>query len=185
MRKHILGFAIFNFIFASFAVAFAYFYAPPIPRIAEVNQQPPVFKPEFKRYCHNKKTKSVSAEVISSQFISGKDKIFSKVKISWNGFGAPPEKLYVTTLIFTPNGVNKESFGTYQILEQPFKDASEKTFTLISSASGTKKIDENTNLYARFRVTENDKSDKLTVEKELTDAVPVFYVHGDDFVIEK
>ena len=30
MKKHLFGFVVFSFIFASFVVAFAYFYAPPI-----------------------------------------------------------------------------------------------------------------------------------------------------------
>ena len=36
MKKHLLGAAIFSFIFLSFSLAFAFFYPPPVTQFPEV-----------------------------------------------------------------------------------------------------------------------------------------------------
>ena len=56
MKKHLLGLAIFSFIFASFAVAFAFLYAPKIRKVEEVKQ--PVFENDKRNRCNYSKRRT-------------------------------------------------------------------------------------------------------------------------------
>ena len=184
MKKHIFGFAIFSFIFVSFALAFAYFYAPPVRQITEI--KPLLVEPEYSPTSCRKKLKEIKSEVVDSQYIAGQNKVISRIKVSWSGIGVAPEKLYVTTLISSVDEKDKKSFGTYEILDKPFIDDLEKVFTLVSRNSNNHKIDKKTNLYARFSVTDSYTTGESSEENiKLTQATPVVYVHGDSPVGKK
>lgn len=150
MKKHILGFALFSFIFASCAVIFAYFYAPQLPQIAvigEKNYAKVVRTVETKPTFCNKQRKNIIAEVVSSQYFVKKNKLVSEVKLVWNGDGAPPEKVSVTTMVSDLDKSHGHSFGTVQIIENPFEAANEKTLTLVSRGGENWNMTKDENLY--------------------------------------
>jgi hypothetical protein len=135
MKKHILGFALFSFIFMAFAIAFAYFYVPQLPQIAivgEKNYVKEVSVIEAKPTFCNKQRKDLIAEVVGSQYFVKKNKLISEVKLVWGGDGEPPKKVSVTTMVSGLDKSHRYSFGTAQIIENPFETENEKTFTLIS-----------------------------------------------------
>jgi len=188
MKKHILGFAIFNFIFASFAFLFAFFYAPPIPQIAEVKEKIEI-KPSTDRFkktsCFTKKQKNISHEVISSQYFTDEGRVISKIKLVWNGDGAP-EKVTVNSTFFTLKNYQKNSFGTFQILENPFSDSNEKIVTIVSRISENERIEKSENLYAFFNVSEGSWTDTSAGSVlTLANSTEVLSVHGSSSIIKK
>lgn len=178
MKKHILGFAFFALIVASFVFVYAFFSAPSLPPKEAV--KPPVAmtetrveKPYFCRYKSNK----LSYEVISSQFIASENKLVSKIKVSWNGYAEAPNKVYLTSLFTAVKNNQKETFGSVEILDQPFKNSNEKIVTLKTSASGNTKITEKSNLYARFSLNDNLSKDKTNDESSLSEPQQVLFIH--------
>ena len=65
MKKHLLGLAIFSFIFAAFAIAFAYFYAPKVLEINEVKR--PVFENDTRNRCEKNFTQNNSSSIEITQ----------------------------------------------------------------------------------------------------------------------
>lgn len=188
MKKHILGFAVFNFILASFAFIFAFFYAPPIPLIAEVKEKIEIQQSSDKSKrtsCFPKKRKNISHEVISSQYFMDEGKVVSKIKLAWNGDNAP-EKVSVNSTFFTLNNYQKNSFGTFEILENPFSDSNEKTVTIVSRISENQRIEKSENLYAFFNVSEGF-STETSAESVITlaNSTEVLSVHGSSSIIKK
>ena len=187
MKKHILGLGVFGFIFASFAFAFAFFYAPPIPQIGEVRETDEIRqsnKKHEKTSCFRKKTKEITSSVVSSQLFLEDQKIISEIKLSWNGAGAPPKVVNVTTNFFTLKNQDKSSFETLNILVAPFKDSTEKTFTVVSKISGSQKIEKQNNFYAVSSISDyNSADEKNEVKNQLDQATQVLFVHGSDSVV--
>ena len=150
MKKHIFGFALFGFIFTIFAVAFAYFYAPPLPQIFAVDEK--IYVKEITAidnkptYCKKQENK-LSAEVINSQYFVGKNKLISEVKLVWNGTGEPPKKVSVTTMFSDLDKSYGHSFGDVQIIENPFESASEKVLTFVSRGEENMNIAKDENFY--------------------------------------
>lgn len=135
MKKHLLGLTIFAVIFASSALAFAFFYAPQLPEnvaVGEENYAKAVRVVEAKPTFCNKQTKTIFAEVVGSQYFVKKNKFISEVKLVWNGDGEPPKKVSVTTMVSDLNKRHGHSLGTVQIIENPFETTNEKIFTLVS-----------------------------------------------------
>lgn len=189
MKKHILGAAIFGFIFASFAVAFAVFYSPQLPQIPEVKQDSITGNPVIsygKTSCFRNNRKNISVEVVNSQYFFDEDKIYSEIKLAWNGSGAPPKKIYLTTLAsVTENKVNNSFGGVVQILENPFKDATEKTFKVVSRSSDNKKIKAQDNLYVIATASEDSNGEISESSKSFSEKKEVVFVHGESSVLRK
>jgi len=189
MKKHILGLGVFSFIFASFAFVFAFFYAPPIPQIGEVketNETRRSTKSFEKTSCFRKRTKEISSEVISSQLFLDDQKIISEIKLSWNGAGEPPKKVSVTTNFFTLRNDLKSSFGTSQVLEEPFGSTTEKTFTVVSRISNDQRIGKQSNFYVLSSASDYySKNKNADAEKGTAGATQVLLVHGNDSIIKK
>ena len=53
MTKHLIGFGLFSFIFAVFAIAFSLFAVPLLPEMAEVGTPPPV---KLREHCNLKRS---------------------------------------------------------------------------------------------------------------------------------
>lgn len=178
MKKHLFGFAIFGFIFVSFAVAFAYFYAPPIPQISEVNQQP-VYHSEIETSCwkKSKQSKNIQYEVISSQYFYSENKIVSKIKLNWNGYGNAPRKVSVAAMFAWSNDLQKTGNGTSQFFESPFAHSKSNIITVVSEF-GSDKFDRKKNLYAFFTIfDENSETNNPKTFTSLS-PTPVVFVHN-------
>lgn len=189
MKKHLLGLAIFSIIFASFAFTFAFFYAPQIPQIAEIDEKVSDKQPIAgygKTSCFRNSRKNISVKVVNSQYFFDEDKIISEIKLVWNGAGAPPEKIYLTTLISVSENKVENSFGgVVQILEEPFDDAKENTFKVVSRGSHNKKINKQNNLYVVAAASEFSGDETEQISKNVSEAKEVVFVHGESSIIGK
>ncbi|HEX8639506.1 MAG TPA: hypothetical protein VF692_15660 [Pyrinomonadaceae bacterium] len=189
MKKHLLGLAIFSFIFASVAFAFAFFSASQITQIAEVDEEINDRQP-FGGYgrtsCFRNSRKNISVKVVNSQYIFDEDKIISEIKLVWNGTGTPPEKIYLTTLVSASENTSENSFGgVVQILEQPFDDAEENTFKVVSRGSHNKKVNKQNNLYVVAAASEFSDGETAQNNKNVSEAKEVVFVHGGSSIIGK
>lgn len=189
MKKHILGAAIFSVIFVSFAFVFAFFYSPQIPQITEVepeiNGKQPVVNYR-KTSCFPKNRKKISVEVVNSHYFFDEDKVYSEIKLTWNASSTPPEKIYLTTVVSASEDKAGNSFGgVFQILEEPFKDATEKTFKVVSRASDNKKIKIKDNLYVVAAASEYSGDETEEASKSFSDSKEVLFVHGKSSIIGK
>lgn len=187
MKKHILGFAIFSFIFASFAVAFAYFYAPPIPQISEVKTS--VYQSDSRNTCRKKRSTAtnIKYEVISSEYFYNQNIIVSRIKLTWNGYGNAPEKISVIPQ-FASNGDSHKRKGNSQFFNRPFTDSG--IITVIGdfsedsdsvSAKYNKKFDRKKNLYAYFTIFDENSETNNPATFISTNPAPVVFVHNGYF----
>jgi hypothetical protein len=174
MKKHLFGFAIFGFIFTSFAITFAYFYAPPIPQL-EVTETP-VFISQKGNSCR-KKTKNLTYEIISSQLDAEQNKLFTRIKFKWNTKDEPPKRIFGFVELKKSN-INE--VYTYSVLVNAgFSNANETVVLIESDATENfaNEIKDN-NIYAKYYFSENDFDAKIEVgEDELTQSFPVVLVH--------
>ncbi len=187
MKKHLFGFAIFGFIFASFAVAFAYFYAPPIPQIGEVKQSP-VYLSEPRTSCFKKSEnrKSLKHEIISSQYFYDENKVVSEIKLTWNGYGSAPEKINVVTILTASEYSKSGRNSTLQEFQNPFADSRIATIKVVSRILEAEKLDKGTNLYAFFRISGvNFNYDDFDGNANLKEPTQVVFVHGNSSIIKK
>jgi hypothetical protein len=179
MKKHILGAVVFSFIFASFAFAFALFYEPPIPQIAEVKVNQAV-APRFEKYektsCFRSNRKGLSAEVLSSHYIANENKIISKIKFVWSGAGEPPKTVSSATMFSTIENENENSFGTMQLFEKPFQAANEKTVTVVTKVSDAK-IKKQDNLYVVSSVFDSLDGEISSINKAASERKEVLTIH--------
>jgi hypothetical protein len=195
MKKHLFGLAVFSFIFAAFALTSAFFYAPPIPQVAEIEENYAAahrIVSYEKTSCFRSSRKKLSAEVINSQYFFDQDKIISEVKLVWRGSGIPPEKVYLTTIVSGSEDKPSAAFGgVYQVLEAPFQSGREKTFTVISRESGNIKIKKQDNLYVVTAVSEFSGVETGAInksvynDKSFSEAKEVVFVHGESSIIGK
>lgn len=187
MRKHIFGFAIFSLIIFSFAMAFAFFYAPPIPRKEEVKQ--PVIqkdKPSEKpTYCV-KRTKDITYQVESSQFYLETGKLISKIKLTWNGSGEPPKKIYLNTHLFTLNQNKDEKILDSEISYNPFVNGNEATILIELNGAKANWINGKNNLYVVFDFsTDYSSGNYIEESRKLAEAKQVLFVYGENSVVKK
>jgi hypothetical protein len=134
MKKHIFGFALFSFIVASFAITFAFLYAPTIPPKEAV--KPPFMQTEMRTekrsYCNLNKN-NLSYEILSSQYFVEDNKIVSKIRVSLRGANSvAPSKIYVGTTFSSAGNIGKNGFGDYEIVENPFAESRDKIVTVVS-----------------------------------------------------
>lgn len=185
MKKHILGFAVFSFIFLSFAAAFAYFYAPPIPPVAVVKQ--PVYRVDTRTSCRTnpKKEENVSYEVISAQYDYDRDEVVSRIKLTWNGNGVKPKRVTVASSLTAEGKAGTVGSSLPQIFENPFSASAASIVTVETPLRTHRKPATDKNLYAYFVVT--DENSKLTTEAGELSGVPtpVVFVHGEKSISRK
>lgn len=178
MRKHIFGFALFSSIIFTFALVFAFFNAPAIPKKEEVKQ--PVLPKETVRenrdyYCP-KKSKDLTYRVMNSEFDSDSGKFTSNISLSWNGYGKPPKKIFVKTQLFTMDTGEKAVLDFGKPFIEPFGE-SRSTIITVETKISSAKIDPQKNLYAGFDFSEDEFSSNFTVGNAyLTEANQVLMI---------
>ncbi len=184
MKKHLFGLAIFSFIVTSFAVAFAFFYAPPIPQVAEVKVNYGDYGAEKsmvgygKTSCFRNSRKQLSSEVISSHYLADENKIISKIKLVWNGAGAPPKIIHSTTMFSTSENRNEDSFAVVEILEKPFQYSTEQTVTIVKEVSDTT-MKERDNLYVVSSVFNYTDGENGSLNIVFSERKAVLTIHGN------
>lgn len=181
MKKHIFGFALFSFIVASFAFAYAFLYAPTIPPKEAV--KPPFTQTEARTenrgYCNLNKN-NLSYEILSAQYFVDENKIVSKIRVSLNGsIRVAPSKIYVGTTFSSVGNIGKNGFGDYQVVENPFAESRDKIVTVVSKVEDGKKIDIDENLYVLVSVTDYDGSSDYKKSTDVTRAKAVLFVYGE------
>ncbi len=190
MKKHIFGFAIFSIIFASFALVYAFFYAPSIPPKEAVKPPlAPTETREVKPYsCYPKriKEKDFSYYVVNSSYFKPENKFVSKIILYWNGKGEAPKQISIRPRIFTMENYENAQVLMEKTLVEPFKEGNSKTITVESnfvlSGLGTAQP----NLYVAFDVLDGANGSYLTNENVgLAGAHQVLLVYGNSPVVKK
>lgn len=175
MRKHILGFAVFSFIVSSFAVAFAFIYAPAIPRENSVEVSGfPVYKAEPRSSCHKKKPKKLEFDIVSSQLDLQKKKLYTRVSLKWNGREPAPKSLFANVKLLIPS----EQYSMYDSINTvtAFNIENSTTILLESDLNAGFPKNQNENIYTRIVISENI-SDEI-VDDTYSDVFPVVVIHG-------
>lgn len=180
MRKHILGLAVFSLIFVSFAFAFAYIYAPPIPQVEEVKI--PVYKSEKPSSCH-KSAKKLSYEIISSQLDLQKKKLYTRVSLKWNGREPAPKSLFVNTNLTIPS----ENYLIYDStnIVTGFNIGNTTTVLLESDVRDSFSNYRKDNIYLKLSISEKFVDAKL--DESYSESFPVVVSHkrGSENVIDR
>jgi hypothetical protein len=182
MRKHILGFALFSLIFASFAVVYAFFYAPLIPPIEAV--KPLISKTETREerpYSCRFKTNKLSFEIISSEFDLDKSELTSKVKIFWSGYGEPPKRIFAKIEFFTIDGNGFPESLDPVAFTKVFESRTEATLIVKKKFYELdRRIDERRNLYVDLDFSENyPEEEYVEPNKNLSQAHQVLLIHSE------
>ena len=186
MRKHILGFAIFNVIVISFGLVFAFLNAPAIPKRDEVKQpllqsKEPAVKYDYRSRCRKnqpEQTKQFSSEIISSNYFFNENKIVSKIRVSLENGAKLPEKLYVSANYSIAGKTAPDGFGDRQVIENPFNADRERIITIVSPLSGRAKIDAKDNLFVAVNVGDDSLADRYKTKADFTQVKEVLFVHG-------
>jgi hypothetical protein len=182
MRKHILGFAVFNFIVISFGLVYAFIYVPAIPKRDEVKQpafQPakPVAQYDYRSSCWKSKLKQMSAEIISSNYYSFDNKVVSKIRVSANDASFNPKQIYLAANYSVSGDLKKDGFGDVQTIIDPFEDSRERVFTVVTRVPENAKIGKQDNMYLLFDVSEFDGSTGYKRSGDITQAKEVLFIH--------
>ncbi len=176
MRKHIFGFALFSLIFASFALVFAFFYAPSIPPKEAV--KPPISQAEMrteKPYSCNLRRNKLSYEVISSELDGFK--LISKVKVFWNGTEKAPEKIYLRPMLFTLDQKGSGLRLGWTTFNGVFGDKNEVTLVVTSDLDiAAKLVNEEQNWYVNYEISNDNKSENYSLPN-LAEVQQVLFVH--------
>lgn len=173
MKKHILGLAVFSFIFAFFAVAYAFIYAPSMPEGDTVEVfGVPVYKSEKPTSCH-KSAKKLSYEVISSQLDLQKKKLYTRVLLKWNGREPAPKSLFVNTNVMIPS----ENYSLYDStnIVTGFNIGNTTTVLLESDVSDEFSNYGKENVYVKLSISEKFVNAKL--DESYSDAFSVVVSH--------
>jgi len=187
MKKHIFGVALFSLIVASFALVYAFFYAPSIPPKEAV--RPPVSQTETRTEkptaCFPKRLKDFSYEIVSANYFAEQSKLVTKVKLYWNGNGEAPKKISVQPRIFSIDNYDKAISLKTETLNEPFTDGNGKTFTVESKFVLNGVGDGPPNLYVVFDFSDSTSGNYLTSEKPgLAEAFHILTVYGESSVIK-
>lgn len=178
MRKHIIGFALFSFIVASFVFTYAFFSAPSL--VSKEAVKPPVsqYEPrEEKPYTCNFRKNKLSYEVLSSQYFVDENKIVSKIRVSLNDSVAP-SRIYIGTTFSSAGNIGKNGYGDQLTVENPFAEGREKIVTVTSKVADGIKFDIDENLYVLVAVDDYDGSRNYKREGDVTQAKSVLFVYG-------
>lgn len=187
MKKHLLGFAIFSFIFASFAIAFALLYSPVIPQISHFEEfRRPVVETD-RRYRCNRKPENIKFEVISTQFDLDEKKLISQIKMKLDNYGNVPKNILVDTNLYTEQQAEVKKFDIKAVRVETFeirKDTNEAIFDVVTDLSKSGEINHKENFYVQFEIAANYEN-SLEIKNFRTEAKPVLFVHGENSVIRK
>lgn len=178
MKKHILGFAIFSFIFASFAFAFTYFYAPPIPQI-QVEEEKIEIQVETveKTSCFKQKKKDISYQIQYTQFDSDNNQFISKIYASWIGKGDAPKQLIVGTKVYTLGENQNIQHSAPTVFNEPFKDGKEALLVVKFKLPNVIFENKKQNLYAIFNFADNYQDSYDFKNGLVTSPQSVLYFH--------
>lgn len=182
MKKHVFGFALFSFIFLSFAVVFALFGTTQVSTIREFKHR--IVTAEEKKFCPKRTSEAsaISHEVISSYFFYDENRIVSTVRISWNRTSPPPVKISVSSVFaFAGDGNN---FGVSKIVENPFSESNEQIVTITTEVSEHEPISKKANLYVYTFANEHHGSKAINMPEDFTLMTPVVFVHGESSIIK-
>lgn len=179
MKKHILGFWIFSFIFVSFAAVFAFYYVPPIPNVEEVKT--PVYVSETRTSClkNAKKTDNLSFEVLSSQYLADENKVISKVRVNWKGKRNAPERIYVSVSLAASRANSDKHSGVLQNFEKPFAVENSKILTVVTNNSELPRFEASDNIYAFINVSDEFTNDAEAFGRN-SQPTSVLFVHGEN-----
>ena len=181
MRKHIFGFALFILIFASFALVYAFFYAPSIPTNEAV--KPPITQMEMrteKPYSCQFKRNKLSYKVISSEFDIENNELTSKIKIFWNGYGEPPKRIFANVNFYTNNGIVFKQLEPMSFTKV-FENRTEATLIVQKKFYELdRKINERENLYFDLNFSEYypDEVESADRDDDFSKASQVLLIHG-------
>jgi hypothetical protein len=198
MKKHLLGLTIFSLILASFAFAFAFFYTPLIPHIAEVETAEilPVVKnlnveinsAPTSCWLETKKQNDISFEIITTQFNEDKQELISQFKLRWKGDDKPPKLVYATMGVFLLSSDGEKILSDVTVLNEPFKNGLEKQFTMKLNQNFGFGFSDNlkNNFYAVYNFqAENSLKSNTKNQFDLSEAKQVLFVHDNDSFIKK
>lgn len=180
MKKHIFGIALFCSIVASFALIYAFIYAPVIPQIAPVKQ----FETKYEKpYSCKMKRQNVSFEVISSEYFYDENKIVTEVKLKSLNNSIAPENVYLNVTYSQQGATSGFSSSENKTIENPFSESNEKIVKIATTP--TEKISRDENLYVLVNATDYDGSTQYKRSDDLTKAKAVLFVHGKSSIIKK
>jgi hypothetical protein len=182
MRKHILGFAVFNLIVISFGLIYAFIYVPAIPKSDEVTQpvtpaRQPAVSYDYRASCHQNKAKKISSEIISSNYYFNENKIVTKVRVTLGGAAPTPDKIFISADYSAARNLGKDGFGDRQMIANPFAIGRERIFTVVSPVSKNAGLSPRENLYVLVNVTDLDGSGLSGSSNDLTQTKEVLFVH--------
>jgi len=183
MKKHIFGFMLFSFIFASFALTFAFFHASPNVSVKKTKQTE--YPAERPVYCP-KKQQGIDYRVLDSQFDLDSGEFVSNIHLNWTKSGKAPKKIFVNTQFFTlENGREKVSDET-QMFTEPFGDFKATTITVRHKSVNELSVYINENLYVSFDFSQDEFSNDLGERSEdLSKINQVLFIHGEASRIKK
>ena len=184
MKKHVFGFALFGFIFVSFAFGFALFRTTQIS--IERKFKPMVVTGEEKTFCPKRVSEAgaLSHEVISSYFFYDEERIVSKIRVSWNRTSPPPGKISVSAF-FAYDSEYGDNFSVSEIIENPFAESNERIVTISTDVSKRAPISRKANIYVHTFANESDGSNNAKTPNDAMLTTPVVFVHGASSVIKK
>lgn len=174
MKKHILGFAVFSFIFAFFAVTFAFIYAPSMPEGDAVEVfGVPVYKSEKPSSCH-KNAKKLSYEIIGSQLDLQEKKLYTRISLKWDGREPAPKSLFVNTNLTIPS----KSYSLYDStnIVTGFNIGNTTTILLESDVSDGLSNYRKDNIYLKLSISEKFVDAKL--DESYSGSFPVVVSYG-------
>lgn len=190
MKKHLLGFAIFSFIFAAFAVLFAFLYAPKIPQTGQVEEvKQPVFERDVRNMCNMKSINNINNrfEVISTQIDLDKKQLISQIRMKLDRYGGVPKNLFVSPKLYTERQAEVKEFDVKDVRVETLeirKDTNEAIFDVVTDLSKSQKIERKENFYVQFEINATYEN-SLEIKNFRTEAKPVLFIHGESSIIEK
>lgn len=182
MKKHLVGAAVFGIIFLSVSLAFAFFNAPSITQIAEVQVEidgrMETVVGSGKTSCFGKREKDIAYEIQSTQFDSDNDQFIAKIAAIWKGKGEPPKILHVKTEVYTLEQDKTAPRFHSSIFVTPFKDGKTADLIVKFEIPEYSDFDYRQNLYAKYRFSSNPNENPHGFTNDnVSDAQSVVYFH--------
>lgn len=159
MKKHILGFTLFNFIVVSFGLIYAFLNVPAIPTLPKVEEvKNPVYRVSERSSCRQKMRSAAnlfSSEIVSSNYYAGEHRIVTKIRVNLDETAGPIEKIYVSGEYAAGDELKKVSFSTVQFVGSRFASGNVREVTVVSELSGKEKFKPRENLFVSANVTDD------------------------------
>lgn len=187
MKKHLLGLAIFSFIFASFAVLFAFLYAPQIPTIPQVEEiQRPVFQSDRKYYC-NKRADIVGFEVLAVNYDLDGKKLVALIKMDLGNNSQLPQSISVSGSVSNDHNIRAKGTEIKPVViyeNDITRTSKEAIFTVVTEINAGE-IDKSDNLYAHFNFIHRFENTHGNGKFYYAEPKPILFDHGTDSIIRK